>query len=112
MLLYSAETQTTRFEKRHSYTSGLKQSVVSWDLKNGKNVSKIYLHFNVDQKQVHTWVAKEPSIREIKIIKRKKFEKDMTFKIPDKEKHYHREFLKLKKGRTNVKKRWFVSTGQ
>ena len=52
-----------------------------------------------EQKYVHSWVVKEPSITGIKIIKRKKCEKSMTVKFLDAEKHFHTEFLKLKKGR-------------
>lgn len=44
--------------------------VVSRYFKNGKNVSKISFSFKVDRKGFSSWVAKECSIRVIKILKR------------------------------------------
>ena len=87
-------------QKRQSYTREFKLSVVSWNFKNGKNVSKTSLEFKVDRRQVRTWVAKEPSIRATKIKKR--CERGMAAKFP--EKHLHTEFLKLKKGGRSIKK--------
>ena len=97
-------------QKRQSYTREFKLSVVSWYFKNGKNISKTYLEFKVDRKQVRTWVAKEPSIRATKIKRR--CERVMAAKFPDMEKHLHTEFLKLKKEGRSVKKWWFVTTGR
>ena len=97
-------------QKRQSCTREFKLSVVSWYFKNGKNVCKTSLEFKVDRKQVHTWVAKEPSIRATKIKKR--CERGMAAKFPDMEKHLHTKFIKLKKEGGSIKKWWFLTTGR
>ena len=60
--------------------------VVSRYFKNGKNVSKISFSFKVDRKGFFSWVAKECSIRVIK-IKKRKCDKGLTAKFAEMEKH-------------------------
>ena len=94
---------------RRAFNCKFKLQVVKEYHESGKNIAKTARKFEIDRKQVHTWVEKEEQIRRQK-YKSKAHGQGCNSKYPLMEdKLYSESFLQLREDGRKVK-RWLFNT--